>query len=202
MARIEGERTGGYTPNAIKKASIVNITQDSSKFKDVYFVIELQPEDSQYSEKTWIAGDFERNNDGTIKGNWLINKINEFLDVIGYSGGYNIRGEFESPSGVIIQKDEIANELKEFIAKNNTGEIYAYFYKEWNEVDEKAYSRIFQPFVKLSDKAKLENKVTKQIEIGKKSPNKGIRPYVAEDKPKEGSGFTFEKTIEGGVPSL
>ncbi len=202
MARVEGDRSGGFSPNAIKQASIIDITQDDSKFKDVFFVIELQPEDSQYSERTWIAGDFDKNPDGTIKGNWLINKLNEFLDVIGYSGGYNIRGEFENPAGVLVPKSEIANELKQFIAINKTEKIYAYFYKEWNDADEKAYSRVFQPFVKLNEKEKLENKIAKQIELGKKTTNKGIRPYSKEEEPKATGAYSFDKVIDGGIPMI
>ena len=205
MPRVEGESRGSFATNVIKKASIVDIVFDLSKFRDVYLVIELQPEDSQYGEKTWIVGDFEKGTDGTIKGNWLINKINEFLDVINYSGGFNIRGEFENPAGHVIAKDQIANELKEHIVKNNCAEIYAYFYKEWNEVEGKAYSRIFQPFAKLSDYEKLMNKITKQIKLGETTANRGIRPYVEGEKPATTSGYAFEKDIacgDGDIPQL
>ena len=201
MARLEGDRSSQFTPNAIKKATIESVNVELEKFRDVYLVIELLPEDSQYTERAWIVGDFERGTDGTVKANWLINKINDFLDVIDYSGGYNIRGEFEDPAGIVVPKSEVGNVIMEHITRNNLKEIYAYFYKEWDEVDNKAYGRVFQPFAKLTDKEKLLNKVTRLIEIGKKNPKKGIVPYEGTNEQPKQSKYTYDNT-NGGIPKI
>ena len=201
MARLEGDRSSQFTPNAIKKATIESVNVELEKFRDVYLVIELLPEDSQYTERTWIVGDFERGTDGTVKANWLINKINDFLDVINYSGGYNIRGEFEDPAGIVVPKSEVGNVIMEHITRNNLKEIYAYFYKEWDEADSKAYGRVFQPFAKLTDKEKLLNKVTRLIEIGKKNPKKGIVPYEGTNEQPKQNKYTYDNA-NGGIPKI
>jgi len=200
MARLESEKNysgKGFQTNAIKKAFIENFTIELEKFKDVYWVVEFLPEDSQFTEKVWIVGDFEKGTDGTIKANWLIDKVNNFLDLIGYSGGFNIRGEFETPEGVKVPFPEIEETIKTFMVTEGNRDCYAYFYKEWNEKDGKAYSRVLFPPVRLDQKERLMNTVKRLLEKGQKRQRGGIIPYIPEeeDTPKTNNSYSVPGKI-------
>lgn len=192
MARIETSKpqgfSEGYKPNAIKKFEISEFRDDSIKYsKDVCWIVSFKPEDSQYSERFWISGNFQRNTDNTLSADdKLIAKINNFLDFIGYAGGFNIKGEFEDPAGIIIPDFNIQAEISEHISQNYPISGYAYFYKEWKEKAGKAYTSIYPIYVKEDRIDWFRNYIQTQLN------NKKIVPYIAEaPKPTPQSQHTY-----------
>ena len=119
MGRLESTNNFEGFSNRILKGKITDFECKSlEKGKDVYWIISITFENSKFADKIYTVGMFERDVDGKVKANWLIDKVNKFLDFINYTGGFNIDGEFETMEGKVIQQDEIQNEIFKHMMDN------------------------------------------------------------------------------------
>jgi hypothetical protein len=180
MARLETGGAGNFSINCIKEGTIMDF-QDLSqeKGKDVYWVIKLQTDDSQYEDRIIIAGDFKQGeNPGTIAPNWLIARVNSFLNFFGYAGGFNIRGEFETPEGQVVV--DIEREIIEAL-KNHSCECLCYVYKEWSKRDNKAYTKVDSKLFNRNEREEMEAYVANAISKG------FIKVYTGDNPPQQQS---------------
>lgn len=181
MGRLESTNNFEGFSNRILKGKITDFECKSlEKGKDVYWITSITFENSKFADKIYTVGIFERDVDGKVKANWLIDKVNKFLDFINYTGGFNIDGEFETMEGKVIQQDEIQNEIFKHMMDNPESlDCYAYKYDEYNKDDDKVYSRIWTDLAKLPDREKLQNKIQKLID------KKKLVPYVKDEQQPE-----------------
>ena len=181
MGRLESTNNFEGFSNRILKGKITDFECKSlEKGKDVYWIISITFENSRFADKIYTVGMFERDVDGKVKANWLIDKVNKFLDFINYTGGFNIDGEFETMEGKVIQQDEIQNEIFKHMMDNSDAlDCYAYKYNEYNKDDDKVYSRVWSDLAKLPDREKLQNKIQKLID------KKKLVPYVKDEQQTE-----------------
>ena len=141
-----GRNTGSSDGTApwlgIQKAKIVEVRDESDKWDwaEIYLVVELDVEGSDYNRPMKIAGKFERNPDGTIEETSLVRRINYLCTALKWNGGINQHGKFENEDGTEIA--DIATFLHDNYAKEtNEYGFLVYVYKEPPK-NGKSYTRV------------------------------------------------------------
>ena len=136
--------TGGGGFLGYQTAGIAGFENRADQFDwaDVYIVVNLKLENSQFEQPMNIAGSFDREPDGNIKDCTLLRRLYYLFDAIGFEGGVTKEGNFEDAEGQEI--DNITEFLGEQYAPAFPSEpsmdYCVYLYKEWNDKERKAYS--------------------------------------------------------------
>jgi len=133
---------GGFF--GIQEAALLTVTDRSDEKKDdgnkrftwadIYLDIEFDVKDSQYSRKMQIAGSLEKDDNGRVVGGSVLNRMYNFFDVIGFTGGINLDGEWEDSEGNKI--DDIEQVLTKYcvdnplVASDDDYSYLIYVYKE------------------------------------------------------------------------
>ena len=114
---------------------------------DLYLEVELQTEGSQYPQNMRIFGSFDKNPDGTIKKNTLLNRITYLVDATGWKGGVDKNGDWVDDDGEI--SDLAATLNAHFAVPKDVDAEYKYLvyvYKEWvvnkDTGEGKAFTRV------------------------------------------------------------
>ena len=127
-----------------------NDRTDEFDWADVYFVVNLKLENSQYEQPMNIAGSFDKEPDGNIKDCTLLRRLYYLFDVVGFQGGVTKEGSFEDADGNPI--DDMRGYLEEHYAPVFPAEpsmdYHVYLYKEWNDKEQKAYTRVVPKMVR------------------------------------------------------
>ena len=141
---------GGYL--GYQNCGIASFTNRTDEFDwaDVYIVVNLKLENSQYEQPLNIAGSFEKEPDGGIKDCTLLRRLYYLFDVIGFQGGVTKEGKFEDEDGVPI--DDMCGYLEEKFSPvfpaEPTMDYHCYLYKEWNVKEKRAYTRVVPKMVR------------------------------------------------------
>ena len=145
-------------------------TRDDGEIKfpwaDVYLEVMLAG-NSKYPIRLQVAGSYDKDNDGRIRTCSLLNKIYYLFDAIGFGGGPNTIGEWETKTG-----DKIEN-IQTFLNNNYVADIsddtkpyYVYVYrtlqKDKKTGEEKEWTRVCPKIVidTPDNRKELENYVT------------------------------------------
>ena len=141
-----GRKAGGGDGPApwlgIQKARIVEFRDESSKWDwaEIYLVVELKVDGSDYNRPLKIAGTFEKNPDGTIQENSLVRRINYLCTALCWNGGINQHGKWEDEDGTEV--DDIAAYFEErYVDKGENFPYLVYVYKEPPK-NGKSYTRV------------------------------------------------------------
>lgn len=137
--------------------------------------ITLQAAGSDYDNNLRIWGDVKFAPDGSIDAGEtaVLKKLYSFFEAIGFTGGINSRGQWESGEGEIIEDIGTAlqaylyNTIKTPEPKDCT--VRAYVYKKWNASKRKAYTTIYPRFAAVGNKksiADLESFIDFMIKKG------------------------------------
>ena len=144
--------SGGSSYLGYQSCGIASFEDRAEKFDwaDVYMIVSLKLENSQYEQPMQIAGSFDREPDGTIKDCTLLRRLYYLFDAIGFQGGVTKEGTFEDADGkpiadIVAYLDDVFTPT---FPSEPTMDFVCYVYKEFNEKDGKAYSRVVPKLVK------------------------------------------------------
>ena len=137
-----GSSFGGFM-----EGQIVDFNDRSDEFDwaDIFIDVTFRVPSSQYPVIYALKGTYDKEDNGNIKSCSLLNRIYYLFDALGFTGGPNVKGEWEDNDGNIIPK------LDEYLSKNHikddalTSEVNPYHifvYKEWIADKGKAYTRV------------------------------------------------------------
>tara|TARA_R100000655_G_scaffold40080_1_gene75650 strand:- start:492 stop:1097 length:606 start_codon:yes stop_codon:yes gene_type:complete len=156
--RPQAASSGGFL--GYQNAGIASFDSKVDQFDwaDVYLVVNLKLENSQYEQPMNIAGSFDREPDNTIKDCTLLRRLYYLFDAIGFDGGVTKEGNFEDAAGNEIE--DIVSYLEENYAPSFPAEpsikYCVYLYKEWNEKERKAYTRVVPKLVRNTESEKKD----------------------------------------------
>ncbi len=181
MARFRPEPASEGTVSFLgyQECGILDFTDQSGKYDwaDVYIKTSLSMKDSKFPIDHQIAGSWNKDVNGNIEKSTLLNSIYYLLDALGYEGGPNKSGQWEDPDGKEI---DIVKELNRLYGHDNPltdpkNSFLVYVYKQFNEKDGKAYTRVANKIVKnnAAGKADLESWVTYMKSKGYLKEHKG-----------------------------
>ena len=149
---------GSYLGYQNAGISSFNDRADEFGWADVYIVVNLKLENSQYEQPMSIAGSFDTEPDGNIKDCTLLRRLYYLFDAIGFEGGVTKEGDFEDADGNPI--DDIRGYLEEHYAPvfpaEPTMDYHVYLYKEWNDKEQKAYTRVVPKMVRNTSNDKKD----------------------------------------------
>ena len=180
-----GSSFGGFM-----EGQIVDFNDRSDEFTwaDIFIDVTFRVPSSQYPVIYSLKGTYDKEDNGNIKSCSLLNRIYYLFDAIGFTGGPNVKGEWEDSDGNIIPK------LDEYLSKNHikddalTSEVNPYHifvYKEWIADKGKAYTRVCPKIVMNTTKGIAD-----------------LKSYVAFLRQKNIlKEYTGEATQEGDTPS-
>lgn len=154
------------------EAGIIKVEDKSGQFDwaDVWLDVHFNIKGSQYPQIHSIKGSFDRNPDGTVEINKMVRQFNYFKDAIGFTGGINTEGNYETVDGEEIES--ITDTLNSFINEMNGSDnpmlepplnFYIYVYKEApKKPGDKIYKRVLGKICSndAKGKAELESYVT------------------------------------------
>lgn len=145
-----------------QEVGILDFRDEASKYDwaDVYITTSLALKTSKYPVDLKVAGSWNKDTNGNIEKSTLLNAIYYLFDAIGYEGGPNRQGEWENEKG---SKIDIVNELNLKFSHDNPltdpkFDYYVYVYKQWNENDKKAYTRVARKIVKNNEEGRKDLK--------------------------------------------
>lgn len=162
MARFRPDppKNGSGSFLGFQEVGILDFRDDSSKYDwaDVYVVINLGLKTSKYPVDLKIAGSWNKDPNGNIEKSTLLNSIYYLLDAVGYEGGPNRKGEWEDSEGKEV---DLVLELNREYSHDNpltdpSFDYYVYVYKQWNENDQKAYTRVARRIEKNTTQGKAD----------------------------------------------
>jgi len=117
---------------------------DQFDWADVYLVVTLKVQDSQYPQEMKLAGSFDREPNGNIKTCTLLKRLYWLFDTIGFKGGPNVQGEMVDEDGNSIDLVNYLNINHVGDPLNPTMDFTAYIYKEAGRKDPtKTYTTVF-----------------------------------------------------------
>ena len=175
--RGNGSSNGSAPWLGIKPARIVEVRDESDKWDwaEIYLVVELAVEGSDYNRPLKIAGTFERSTDGTIQENSLVRRINYLCTALEWDGGINQHGKWEDENGEEVA--DIANFLHDNYANKGTDfNFLVYVYKEPPK-NGKSYTRVHNKIMK--NEGNNERRLEDHIAYLKKNG------YLKEAKPED-----------------
>jgi len=151
-----GSKFLGFVP-----VGIVDYEDKTDQFDwaDLYLVVTLKIEGSQYPNEMKILGSYDREPDGTIKTCSLLKKVYRLFDVLGFKGGPDVQGNMVDENGTPI--DNIATFLNQNFLDSNPLEpqtkYYAYVYKEQGKKDpSKTYTTTYPRLTLNNEKGRAE----------------------------------------------
>lgn len=185
------------------EAGITKVEDKSAQFDwaDCWLDVTFSIKGSQYPQVHQIKGSYERNPDGTLEINKVIRHFNYLKDAIGFTGGINTEGKWETIDGEEIP--DIAKALNEHIMHiNGTSNpliepphnYYIYIYKEApKKPGDTIYKRVLGKVVLNDSKGKqdLKSYVTYMDQKGylKKATDDDISNVKTTKKPDEDMPF-------------
>ncbi len=156
--RPQAAKSGGFL--GYQTAGIAGFENKTDQFDwaDVYINVSLKLENSQYEQPMSIAGSFDREPDGSIKDCTLLRRLYYLFDSLGFDGGVTKEGNFEDADGKEIE--DITSYLEERYAPQFPSEpsmdYCVYLYKEWNDKEGKAYTRVVPKIVRNTEAEKKD----------------------------------------------
>lgn len=125
-----------------------NFTDRSSEFKwaDIFLSVELDIKSSDYNRTLEICGGLEKDSDGNITGGYVLKRLYNLFDVLGFKGGVDVKGNWEDGDSKAIA--DIGQYLNERYQTGNpimepAYNHLAYLYKEQPKTPGgKAYTRV------------------------------------------------------------
>lgn len=141
-----GSKFLGYVPCGITG---YEDRSDQFDWADVYIVISLSLEGSQYPQEMRLSGSFDREPNGNIKTCTILKRLYWFFDTIGFEGGPNVQGEMVDENGESI---DLVNHLESNFITSSLNDprnnFLAYLYKEQGRKDpSKTYTTVFPKLV-------------------------------------------------------
>lgn len=134
------DSTAGPSWLGFQEAAIVGVNNKVNdknlEWADIALEIELACPGSDFTRIMKIIGKLEFDADGELYDNSLLRKLYRFFDVIGFDGGLNIYGEWETIDGKKITDEELENMLSQYAQDNTTGQeglsydFYCYVYQK------------------------------------------------------------------------
>jgi hypothetical protein len=160
------------------EAGIIKVEDKSGQFDwaDVWLDVHFNIKGSQYPQIHSIKGSFDKEPDGSVQINKMVRQFNYFKDAIGFTGGINTEGKYETADGEPIES--IVDSLNSFINELNGSDnpmlesplgFYIYVYKEApKKPGDKIYKRVLGKICSNDSKGKaeLESYVTYMTQKG------------------------------------
>lgn len=160
------------------EAGIIKVDDKSGQFDwaDVWLDVHFNIKGSQYPQIHSIKGSFDREGDGTVKINKMVRQFNYLKDAIGFTGGINTEGNWETEDGQPIES--IVDTLNAHIQTMNGTDnpllepplnFYIYVYKEApKKPGDKVYKRVLGKITTNDSKGKadLQSYVTYMLQKG------------------------------------
>ena len=137
-----GSSFGGFM-----EGQIVDFNDRSDEFTwaDIFIDVTFRVPNSQYPVFYSLKGTTDKEDNGNIKSCSLLNRIYYLFDALGFTGGPNVKGEWEDENGNIIPKlDEYLsqNHIKDDALTSENNPYHIFVYKEWVADKGKAYTRV------------------------------------------------------------
>ena len=141
-ANSAGSSFGGFM-----EGQIVDFNDRSDEFDwaDIFIDVTFRVPSSQYPVIYSLKGTYDKEDNGNIKSCSLLNRIYYLFDAIGFTGGPNVKGEWEDSDGNIIPKldDYLSkNHIKDDALTSEVNPYHIFVYKEWIADKGKAYTRV------------------------------------------------------------
>ena len=148
------------------EAGIIKFEDKSGQFDwaDVWLDVHFNIKGSQYPQIHSIKGSFDKEPDGTVKINKMVRQFNYLKDAIGFTGGINTEGKWESADGEPIT--DIVDALTKHISTVNGTDnpmlepplnFYIYVYKEApKKPGDKIYKRVLGKICSNDAKGKAD----------------------------------------------
>lgn len=148
------------------EAGIIKFEDKSGQFDwaDVWLDVHFNIKGSQYPQIHSIKGSFDKEPDGTVKINKMVRQFNYLKDAIGFTGGINTEGKWESADGEPITN--IVDALTKHISTVNGTDnpmlepplnFYIYVYKEApKKPGDKIYKRVLGKICSNDAKGKAD----------------------------------------------
>tara|TARA_X000001382_G_scaffold512_1_gene685 strand:+ start:196 stop:819 length:624 start_codon:yes stop_codon:yes gene_type:complete len=143
---VKNDFTGYFEAGIIK----VESKEGQYDWADVWLDVHFNIKGSQYPQIHSIKGSFDKEPDGTVKVNKMVRQFNYLKDAIGFTGGINTEGKWESATGEEITS--IEDTLNAHITATNGSDnpmlepplsYYIYVYKEApKKPGDKIYKRV------------------------------------------------------------
>jgi hypothetical protein len=134
------------------EAGMVKFEDKSGNFDwaDVWLDVHFNIKGSQYPQIHSIKGSFDKEVDGTVKINKMVRQFNYLKDAIGFTGGINTEGKWESEDGKEITSivDALTAHINQMNGTDNPMlepplNFYIYVYKEApKKPGDKIYKRV------------------------------------------------------------
>tara|TARA_R100000458_G_scaffold20571_1_gene18368 strand:+ start:278 stop:889 length:612 start_codon:yes stop_codon:yes gene_type:complete len=147
MAIFKPKTTESVNYYGVCDIAVLGFSDFSSKYDwaDIYLDVEIKQKGSDYTKSIRIAGSFEKEPDGSIKGGSVLSRLYHFFDIVGIQAGVNAQGGWETEDGKAIEN--IADYLNANHALDNrepkTFPYLAYVYKEKpKKAGDKVYTRV------------------------------------------------------------
>lgn len=178
------------------EAGVVKVEDKSGQYDwaDCWIDVTFNIKGSQFPQVHSIKGSFDKNPDGTLEINKVIRHFNYFKDAIGFKGGINTEGLWETIDGDSITNIEDA--LNEHIKSVNGSDnpmlepphhFYIYIYREApKKAGDKSYKRVLGKIATNDPKGKedLKSYVTYMDQKG----------YLKEASAEDVAKFTTSKS--------
>ena len=134
------------------EAGVVKVEDKSGQYDwaDCWIDVHFNIKGSQYPQVHSIKGSFDRNPDGTLEINKVVRHFNYFKDAIGFKGGINTEGLWETIEGDSITniEDALNKHIRDINGSDNPmleppHNFYIYVYCEApKKAGDKAYKRV------------------------------------------------------------
>lgn len=149
--------------NIVKIGNALCNTGDPSKNKrgfDVAWSISFQDVNNS-SKSTFynITGNFDWEGDRISPKSFLLSKANNFFDIIGFDGGFNLNGEMEDENRRKISQEEF---FERYVLSAKNIEIAVFVYR----TEDDKYTNIHNKLRPANEMKFLERDVTHDIETG------------------------------------
>jgi len=151
----------GYFEAGVMK---VEDKSDQYDWADIWVDVHFTLKGSQFPQVHAIKGSFDKEADGTIQANKMVRHFNYFKDAIGFSGGINTEGEWETEDGQPI--DDICDALNRHINTMNGSDnpmleaplnFYIYLFREApKKSGDRVYKRVLGKICSNDAKGKAE----------------------------------------------
>ena len=150
------------------EAGVVKVEDKSGQYDwaDCWIDVHFNIKGSQFPQIHSIKGSFDRSPDGTLEINKVIRHFNYFKDAIGFKGGINTEGLWETIDGDSITniEDALNDHIKTLNGSDNPmleppHHFYIYIYREApKKQGDKAYKRVLGKIATNDNKGKEDLK--------------------------------------------
>ena len=194
MAFRPAESSGGGSWLGVQKAAITNFSVETKyDWAEIYLVVDLDIESSQYSRQLKIAGSFDKDSKGKITTCSLLRKIYYLADAIGWKGGVNADGNW------VDENDDPIDDIVDYL---NTRFTSSQIPDAGTEYDYVVY--VFkEPLKPGKDKqyTRVHNKIMQNTDVGIKTLEEHIAYLKKNGWHKEDDGSTPSVSIPNNADS-